>query len=79
MDREAHSLFDRLLLFFLRVHVIRVIAWLIIVMGIGFWQVVVIVVDHQHGKPGDGRVSHGLCLASTPDAAGCRLPRREAD
>jgi hypothetical protein len=77
MDHEAHSLFDRLLLFFLRVHVIRVIAWLIIVMGIGFWQVFVIVVDHQRGQPGEGRVSDEPCRAST--SVGCRLPPGEAD
>ena len=79
MDHEAHSLFDRLLLLFVRVHVIRVIAWLIIVIGIGFWQVFVIVADHQRGQLGDGRGYDGPCRASTPDAAGCRLPPREAD
>jgi hypothetical protein len=65
--------------FSLREHVITVIVGLIIVIGLGFWQVFVIVADHQRGQPGDGRGHDGLCRASTPDAAGCRLPPREAD
>jgi hypothetical protein len=52
---------------------------LIVAICVGFWQVFVIVADHQRGQPGDGREHHGPCRASPPDAAGCRLPTREAD
>jgi hypothetical protein len=78
MDHEGDSLLERLLLSLLRVYVIRVIAGLIIVVGIGFWQLIVTVADHQRGQSGDG-LTDGPCRASTSDAAGCRLPPREAD
>jgi hypothetical protein len=63
----------------LREYVIRVIVGLIIVLGIGYWQLFVTLADHQRGQPGDGRGYDAPCRTSTPDAAGCRLPPREAD
>jgi hypothetical protein len=78
MDHEGDSLLERLLLSLLRVYVIRVIAGLIIVVGIGFWQLIVTVADHQRGQSGDG-LTDGPCRAGTSNVAGCRLPPREAD
>jgi hypothetical protein len=39
---------------------IGLIAMLIALSCVGFWQVFVIVADHWGGKPGDGGVRHGL-------------------
>jgi hypothetical protein len=63
----------------LREYVIKVIVGLIIVLGIGYWQLIVTVADHQPGQPGDERGYDRPCLTSTPDAAGCRPPPRAAD
>ena len=83
MDQEDHDEYGLLgwLLGFssLREYVIRVIVGLTIVICVGFWQLFVTVADHWRDQPGDGRVSDGSCRASTPHAAGCRLPPREAD
>jgi hypothetical protein len=77
MDHEE----DPLLRWLLPSRSEMIISWigLIALFCMGFWQVFVIVSDHWGGKPGDGRVSDGLCLASTPDAAGCRVPPGETD
>jgi hypothetical protein len=52
---------------------------LIVAICVGFWQVFVIVADHQRGQPGDARGYGQPCRASTSDAAGCGLPAGDAD
>ena len=58
-----------------------IIGWigLIVAISVGFWQVFVIVADHQRGQLGDGRGYDQPCRASTSDAAGCGLPAGDAD
>jgi hypothetical protein len=76
MDDEQDPWVDWLLdwPFNLRWYAIKVIVGLIVVVSLGFWQLIVTVADHQRGQLGDGRGYDGPCRASTPDAAGCRLP-----
>jgi hypothetical protein len=74
MDHDEDPLLDWLLGSSLRWYVITRIAGLIVVVSLGFWQLIVTVADHQRGQLGDGRGYDGPCRASTPDAAGCRLP-----
>jgi hypothetical protein len=65
--------------FFLRWETIRVAIGLIIVIIVGYWQLIATVADHQRGQPGDGRGYDRTCRTSAPDAADCRLPPRAAD
>jgi hypothetical protein len=75
MDHEQDPLLELLLPD--RWDAIMGLILLIVVISVGFWQVFVTVADHQRGQLGDGRGYDGPCRASTPDAAGCRLPPRE--
>ena len=77
MDHEQDPLLDVLLPD--RWDTIIGLIWLIVLISVGFWQLFVTVADHQRGQLGDGRGHDGPCRASTPDAAGCRLPPRDAD
>jgi hypothetical protein len=79
MDHDEDPLLDWLLGSSPRWYAIKVIAGLIVVVSLGFWQLIVTVADHQRGQPGDGRGYDGPCRASTPDAARCRLPPGHPD